>query len=127
MIQNLIDITNRLENLTKVSGETDTNAKRGFEQLDYAQHQMQKIQSSSENMSKVIRSLGDTSGEIDDVIRMIKEISEQTNLTALNAAIKAARAGEHGQGFAVVADEVKKLSEQSFHAITRVRDLINEV
>ncbi|HLS20081.1 MAG TPA: methyl-accepting chemotaxis protein [Bacillota bacterium] len=127
MMQRLNDITNRLQHLTEVSEETDTNAKTGFKQLDYAQDQMQKIQASSQNMSSVIMSLGDTSEEIGDVIRIIEDISEQTNLLALNAAIEAARAGEHGQGFAVVADEVRKLSEQSYEATTRVRDLINDV
>lgn len=121
------EITKNVQELSSAAMETDENANKGYEQLDKAKQQMYTIQSSSNKMSEVILSLGNTSTQIGSIISLIEDVADQTNLLALNAAIEAARAGDHGRGFAVVANEVRKLAEQSQKATSQVSELINEI
>ncbi|WP_412095983.1 methyl-accepting chemotaxis protein [Bacillus sp. PS06] len=72
----------------------------------------------------MVEKLMSSSREIQDVIKIVEDIANKTNLLALNSAIEAARAGEHGKGFTVVADEIRKLADQTKISITNIESLI---
>ncbi|TWI14092.1 methyl-accepting chemotaxis protein [Aerolutibacter ruishenii] len=88
---------------------------------------MDSIRDQIQETSKRIKRLGESSQEIGSIVELINDISEQTNILALNAAIQAASAGEAGRGFAVVADEVQRLAERSSNATKRIETLVQTI
>ena len=88
---------------------------------------MDSIRDQIQETSKRIKRLGESSQEIGSIVELINDISEQTNILALNAAIQAASAGEAGRGFAVVADEVQRLAERSSNATKRIESLVQTI
>jgi twitching motility protein PilJ len=127
MAQSIEEVSGNAERCSDVARHAVDVAHKGGEAVRRTIDGMNTIRETIQDTSKRIKRLGESSQEIGNIVELIEEIAEQTNILALNASIEASRAGEGSRGFAVVADEVQKLAERSTNATRKIEVLVRTI
>jgi methyl-accepting chemotaxis protein len=121
----LANVNQQMGDVQGIAQGTAERAEQSSQQIGNVLRNLEELNSIINTTDSTVNALSERTGEISNVIKVITEIAEQTNLLALNAAIEAARAGEQGRGFAVVADEVRTLAENTKKATQEIAPVIS--
>ncbi|MBZ4643356.1 MAG: methyl-accepting chemotaxis protein [Deferribacteres bacterium] len=127
MTATITEISKNLEEVNNEIEEIKHATEKGSKVVDETVEGINNLSDTVISSAGKIKELGKSSEQIGEILQVISEIADQTNLLALNAAIEAARAGEHGRGFAVVADEVRKLAERTVKATGEIDSMIKSI
>ncbi|SFX79355.1 methyl-accepting chemotaxis protein [Pseudomonas sp. NFPP09] len=127
MAQSIDQVSANAAESSAVAERSVEIANKGNEVVHNTIHGMDNIREQIQDTAKRIKRLGESSQEIGDIVSLIDDIADQTNILALNAAIQASMAGDAGRGFAVVADEVQRLAERSSAATRQIETLVRAI
>ena len=127
MTRTIVESTKNIDTAADTAKKSSEMAVKGGDAVQQSLIRMNKIAAVVNKSADTVFSLGQNSDKIGEIIQVIDDIADQTNLLALNAAIEAARAGEQGRGFAVVADEVRKLAERTSKATKEISSMIKNI
>jgi twitching motility protein PilJ len=127
LAQSIDEVSQSAAQSARVAQQSLTAAEKGAQSVQNQIAGMNEIRTQIQDTSKRIKRLGESSLEIGEIIELISDITEQTNVLALNAAIQAASAGEAGRGFTVVAEEVQRLAERSAEATKQIEAIVKTI
>ena len=127
MTRSILEVSNNAAQASDVAQRSLVAANQGSQAVQNTISGMNEIRTQIQETSKRIKRLGESSQEISEIVELISDITEQTNILALNAAIQAASAGEAGRGFTVVAEEVQRLAERSSEATKQISAIVKTI
>jgi len=127
MAATVVEVSRNASSAAVAAGDADSQANEGQRVVSEAVHSIDSLAREIDQATTVIQQLEADVGDIGSILEVIRSVSEQTNLLALNAAIEAARAGEHGRGFAVVADEVRTLASRTQSSTNEIQTMIEKL